>query len=97
MSPRKRKPQQEPSEPPTVRHPPAKVRLMCIYCDTDDGDDQQEIPADWTEVIEVRSIESANAEEPAWNELHYSHWLNWNTHEGVCPKCSEKIREGEFV
>ena len=55
---------------------------------TDEGDDQQEVPPGWTDVVEVRSIESARFEEPAWNELQAAVMLNWATHEGVCPQCT---------
>ena len=61
------------------------IRLACLFCDRDEMDGVDEVPADWMDVDQVQSYESAMAEaEP--DDADASVW--W-THVGVCPDCQE--------
>ena len=59
-----------------------KIRLACLFCDRDDCDGVEKIPAAWFSVDETQSYE-ASLREANEEEDH----LAWYTHLGVCPDC----------
>jgi hypothetical protein len=74
-----------------------RIRLGCHYCDAElDGIDH--IPADWTEVEEIRSFEQAIERIPDGQDRNkYGDTIvDWETHVGVCPECqTEHMVEAE--
>lgn len=60
------------------------IRLGCLFCDRDDFDGVNEIPAAWFSVEEVQSF-AASMREAGLNDDP----LAWQTHLGVCPECQE--------
>ena len=62
-----------------------KIRLGCANCDRTDFDGVDELPADWTDIDEVRSF--AEAIQEVDFEDHSRSVLDWQTHLGMCPEC----------
>ncbi|MBA3481993.1 MAG: hypothetical protein H0T51_09280 [Pirellulales bacterium] len=61
-----------------------RIRLACLFCDRDDFDGVETIPATWFSVDETQSYEASLKEANA-EEDHFA----WYTHLGVCPECQE--------
>lgn len=62
-----------------------KIRLACLFCDRDDSDGVDQLPATWFAVDEVQSYEESILEiAPGSDKV-----LDWYTHLGVCPDCQE--------
>ena len=62
-----------------------KFRLACLFCDRNEYDAVDQIPATWFAVDEVQSYEDSIKEiVPPGDEA-----LAWWTHLGVCPDCQE--------
>lgn len=61
-----------------------KIRLGCMFCDRNDFDGVDAIPAAWFSVDEIQSYE-ASIKAAGANEDHCA----WYTHLGVCPECQE--------
>ena len=64
-----------------------KIRLACLYCDTEECDGIDLIPEDWHDVDEFQSYEES-IKEVAPDDTQRSP-TEWYTHVGVCPKCGE--------
>lgn len=60
------------------------IWLGCLFCDRNDCDGVEMIPASWFSVEEVQELEASLEEAGAQGEVAY-----WQTHWGVCPKCQE--------
>ena len=62
-----------------------KIRLACMFCDRDDCDGVDAIPAAWFAVDEVQSYEQSirDAELTSTDVSVF----DWYTHLGVCPEC----------
>ena len=65
----------------------AKIRLACLYCDTDECDGIDEIPANWHDVDEFQSYEES-VKEVAPDDTQRSP-TEWYTHLGICPECGD--------
>jgi hypothetical protein len=62
-----------------------KIRLACLFCDRNECDGVDHIPATWFAVDEVQSYEeSIRKVDPGSDKV-----LDWYTHLGVCPDCQE--------
>lgn len=61
-----------------------KIRLACLFCDRDDCDGVETIPASWFSVDEIQSYEASLQEADAEGDP-----FAWYTHLGVCPTCQE--------
>ena len=59
------------------------IRLACLFCDCDEHDGVDDIPADWQDVDEIQSYEDAMSE----TKTDGSDSSVWWTHIGVCPEC----------
>ncbi len=57
----------------------SEIRLSCNYCDREDFDGINEIPADWDNVEFVRTQAENEADEED---------SSWWTHIGTCPDCA---------
>jgi hypothetical protein len=66
-----------------------KIRLACMYCDTEEFDGVDSIPDGWINVEFYQSYEESLVEVPTENANGKS-VLDWYTHLGVCPKCNER-------
>ena len=64
------------------------IRLGCRECDTDECDDVDLIPATWTDVVEVQSLDESQVEVSA-NDRSRS-LTEWYTHLGLCPTCQKE-------
>ena len=64
-----------------------QVRLACLYCDTEECDGIDKIPASWHDVDEFQSYEESIKEIPA-EDLTRSP-TEWYTHLSVCPECAK--------
>lgn len=62
-----------------------RIRLGCLFCDRDDCDGIEEIPADWYAVDHVQSYEDSYAEVHDRQESPF----DWQTHIGICPECEK--------
>ena len=62
---------------------------MCRNCDTTEGDGLRSIPAGWSQVRAVQSHAEAVAIGPGLLEFRSFSLLDWETHSGVCPRCSD--------
>lgn len=62
-----------------------KIRLACLYCDTDECDGVSGIPPGWSDVEEVQSLAASQQEVPLDHPTRSP--LEWYTHLGVCPEC----------
>lgn len=62
-----------------------KIRLGCLYCDRNDFDGVDELPADWEDIGEVRSY--GEASKPIAADDMTRSVLDWQTHLGTCPEC----------
>lgn len=74
-----------------------KIRLGCQYCDRDDYDGVDELPADWIDIIEVQSFEESQRPRDLSSVPGMSPF-DWQTHLGVCPDCQqldEPRKQGE--
>lgn len=60
-----------------------RIRLGCLFCDRNDFDGVDAIPADWYAVDQVQSYEDSYAE--AFEKADPV--FEWQTHIGVCPNC----------
>ena len=65
-----------------------RIRLGCVHCDRSDFDGVIELPTDWLNVTEVQSYESSIQPVDATDEGRSA--LDWSTHLGVCPACSDQ-------
>ena len=63
-----------------------RIRLACLFCEREDCDGIDEIPADWYDVDEFQSYESSVEEIPVEDQSRSP--LEWYTHLGVCPECA---------
>ena len=64
-----------------------QIRLACRFCDRDDCDFINDLPADWCSVEEVQDYEASLREAlPSMPEVRIFEWF---THLGVCPDCYE--------
>lgn len=63
------------------------IRLACLYCDRDDYDGVDELPADWHDIHDVQTYEQSLR--PA--NLPDTSVLDWFTHVGVCPDCQDAL------
>jgi hypothetical protein len=61
------------------------IRLACTSCDTDEGDGITEIPAGWSDVQEVQSLEASREPVEAGDSSRSP--FAWYTHLGICPDC----------
>lgn len=88
------RPNDSPDRPPDAN---GRIRLGCHFCDAElDGIDY--IPAEWTEVEEIRSFEQAIEPIPDGQDRNkYGDTVvDWETHVGVCPECqTEHMCEAE--
>ncbi len=66
---------------------PEKIRLACCQCDTDSCDGVDEIPADWSDVQFVQSLEESQREVAAGDQTRSV--TQWFTHLGICPECRD--------
>jgi len=62
-----------------------KVHLACLFCDCNECDGVDQIPATWFAVDEVQSYEDSIKEIVP----HGDEALAWWTHLGVCPDCQQ--------
>ena len=62
-----------------------RVRLACLYCDTDESDGVADIPPDWSDVEEFQSLAASLEEIPMDHPTRSP--TEWYTHLGVCPEC----------
>lgn len=61
-----------------------KISLACRFCERDDLDGVETIPAAWFSVDETQSYE-ASLQAATADEDHFARY----THLGVCPECQE--------
>ena len=59
------------------------IRLGCLFCDRNDCDGIDAIPASWFSVEEVQELKAS------FKEADYEDATGWQTHLGVCPECQE--------
>ena len=57
------------------------IRLGCLFCDRNDCDGIDAIPASWFSVEEVQALDASL--------LEADDVSSWQTHLGVCPECQE--------
>lgn len=70
------------------------LRIMCRHCETESGDGVEAIDhLQWFGVIEVQSIEEAQATEPHVFNIRKFSLLDWHTHEATCLDCERKEAE----
>lgn len=62
-----------------------KIRLACLFCDRNDCDGVDTVPATWFSVDKVQSYEESIHEIIPGDDRV----LDWYTHLGVCPDCQE--------
>lgn len=67
----------------------AKIRLACMFCERDDFDGVDAVPADWLSVEEVQSYEASLRVIDFYQQGNQESVLDWFTHLGVCPECYE--------
>lgn len=78
-----------------MRHDPIpRYRLGYFHCDRTDYDGATELPADWTEITEIQSLEQALTPVDFTVPTRLS-VFEWQTHLGVCPECLAD--EGELA
>ncbi len=61
------------------------IRLACLFCDCDEFDGVDRVPANWRDVDEVQAYEDAMTEAGLIDQESTVWW----THLGVCPACQE--------
>jgi len=71
---------------PLVIHS-GKIRLACIYCDTDDADWIDELPDSWEILEEIQTV-ADSLQIPEENSPNHSSF-DWFTHLGICLCCRE--------
>jgi hypothetical protein len=63
------------------------IRLACRFCDREDYDSVDVIPADWFDIEVVQTYE-ASQQSVELSDPNRSAF-EWYTHLGVCPLCQE--------
>lgn len=71
---------------PPVKHA-GKIRLACVYCDTDEADWIDELPESWEIMEEVQTV-AESLQTPEENSPNHSSF-DWYTHLGICPCCQK--------
>lgn len=61
------------------------IRLACRFCDRNDFDGVESLPADWFDIDEVQTYEDSTREVDLADQSESV--LDWFTHLGVCPEC----------
>lgn len=64
-----------------------KIRLACVYCDTDEADWIDELPESWEILEEVQTV-AESLQTPEEKSANHSSF-DWYTHLGICPCCRE--------
>ena len=60
------------------------IRLGCLFCDRDDCDGVNDIPASWFSVDRVQDFAASMRDAGVDGDVTF-----WQTHLGVCPECQE--------
>ena len=79
----------------TKEHPLNRIRLACVYCDTDamDGITPAQLEQcrtdGWEDITEVQTYEQSleTSDDPGYDVT------KWYTHVSVCPDCAREQRE----
>ena len=66
-----------------------KIRLACMFCDREDFDGVDAVPADWFSVDEAQTYEASVRTIDMNHSDNRESVLDWFTHLGVCPECYE--------
>ena len=68
--------------------PAGHIRLGCISCDRTDYDCVDVLPSDWDFIDYVQPYENSVLPK-GFSDLPNESCLDWQTHLGLCPDCSQ--------